>query len=197
MVVDGEALGLHLVSNINYTKQSGESGFSKEPAFPFVHTKITRHTENTLFAFMMSLAFASALVELVFASKVPAWRRAAKRNKAINLTISIALSFLLGIMFGAAGLIAMSAAIISTVLVIPGYALLEVIYDSPRAQECGGNLIKYYVDKWKQVLSDLGKLIYKILRIITFPIWGTRLAINKIRQWSQSFATFRARFSRS
>jgi hypothetical protein len=85
-----------------------------------------------MFAFVMILAFASAVVELTFASKFPVWRKAAKRNKAINLAISIALSFVLGIMFGAAGLITMAAAIISTVLVIPGYAFLEWAYDSHR-----------------------------------------------------------------
>lgn len=104
-----------------------------------------------MFAFMMMLAIASAIVELTFASKFPAWRRAAKKNKAVNLAISIALSFVLGIMFGAAGLIAMAAAIISTVIAVPGYAVLEWAYDSPEAQAKGGNLIKYYSDKTKTV----------------------------------------------
>lgn len=150
-----------------------------------------------MFAFMMSLAIASAVVELTFASKFPAWRKAAKRNKAVNLVISIVLSFVLGILFGAAGLIAMSAAIISTVLVIPGYAFLEWAYDSPQAQAHGGNLIKYYSDRWKQVFSDFAKLMYKILRIVTFPIWGTRLAIAKIKIWNNNISTFKAKFSRS
>lgn len=150
-----------------------------------------------MFSFMVSLAIASAVVELVFASKFPAWRRAAKRNKAINLTISIALSFILGILFGAAGLIAMSAAIISTVLVIPGYAFLAWAYDSPQAQTHGGNLIKYYTDKWKQVLSDFANLMYKILRIITFPIWATRIVIAKLKIWHTNVTNFKARFSTS
>jgi uncharacterized membrane protein len=150
-----------------------------------------------MFSFMMSLAIASAVVELVFASKFPAWRKAAKRNKAINLTISIVLSFVLGILFGAAGLIAMSAAIISTVLVIPGYTFLEWAYDSPQAAARGGNLIKYYSDKWKQVLADFAQLIYKILRIITFPIWGLRILINKLKIWNNNISNFKAKFSKS
>lgn len=150
-----------------------------------------------MFSFMMSLAIASAIVELTFASKVPAWRRAAKRNKAINLTISILLSFILGILFGAAGLIAMSAAIISTVLVIPGYAFLEWAYDSPEAQKHGGNLIKYYSDRWKTVMSDFAKLMYKILRILTFPIWGIRLLFQKISEFNAKYRAFRAKFSKA
>lgn len=150
-----------------------------------------------MFSFMVTLAFASAVVELVFASKFPAWRKAAKRNKAVNLTISIALSFVLGILFGAAGLIAMSAAIISTVLVIPGYAFLEWAYDSPQAQTRGGNLIKYYSDKWKRVLADFAALMYKILRIITFPIWATRIIVNKFKIWNNNLSNFKAKFSRS
>lgn len=143
-----------------------------------------------MFAFMMMLAIASAVVELTFASKFPAWRRAAKKNKAVNLGISIALSFVLGIMFGAAGLIAMSAAIISTVIAVPGYAFLEWAYDSPQAQAKGGNQVKYYSDKTKTVISDLTRLIYKILRIITFPIWGFRIIVEK-------YKSIKLRFTRS
>lgn len=143
-----------------------------------------------MFAFMMMLAIASAVVELTFASKFPAWRRAAKKNKAVNLGISITLSFVLGIMFGAAGLIAMSAAIISTVIAVPGYAFLEWAYDSPQAQAKGGNQVKYYSDKTKTVISDLTRLIYKILRIITFPIWGFRIIVEK-------YKSIKLRFTRS
>lgn len=138
---------------------------------------------NIMFAFVIVLSLASAAVELTFASKFPTWRKAAKRNKAINLTISIAISFVIGIMFGAAGLITMAAAIISTVIVIPGYAFLEWAYDSPQAATRGGNQIKYYSDKTKEVVSDTFKIIYKILRVITFPIWGSRIARDKYRNF--------------
>lgn len=144
-----------------------------------------------MFSFMMLLAIASAIVELTFASKFPAWRKAAKRNKAINLAISLALSFVLGIMFGAAGLIAMSAAIISTVIAVPGYAVLEWAYDSPEAQKHGGNLFKYYAERWKIAMSDLVKLIYKIIKIITAPIWITRAIIEKIIYYNNKVRQYR------
>jgi uncharacterized membrane protein len=144
-----------------------------------------------MFAFMMMLAIASAIVELTFASKFPAWRRAAKKNKAVNL--AIAFSFVLGIMFGAAGLIAMAAAIISTVIAVPGYAVLEWAYDSPEAQAKGGNLIKYYSDKTKTVTKDTLHLIYKILRIITFPIWASRSILEKLQLYMNKYRAFKAR----
>lgn len=134
-----------------------------------------------MFSLVLLLAIASTAVELTFASKFPAWRQAAKRNKAINLVVSIGLSFVLGMMFGAAGLIAMSAAIISTVMSIPGYAFLEWAYDSPGAAKHNGNQIKYYSDRWKVALSDFLNLIYKIIKIITFPIWATRSLVLKAR----------------
>lgn len=140
---------------------------------------------------MMMLAIASAIVELTFASKFPAWRRAAKRNKAINLAISIALSFVIGLMFGAAGLIAMSAAIISTVIAVPGYAFLEWAYDSPQAQKHGGNLIKYYSERWKVALTDLVNLTYKVIKIITAPIWITRAIIQKTMHYSNKVRQYR------
>ena len=144
-----------------------------------------------MFSFMIMLAIASAIVELTFASKFPAWRKAAKRNKAINLSISLALSFVLGIMFGAAGLIAMAAAIISTVIAMPGYAFLEWAYDSPEAQKHGGNLIQYYTKRWKVALTDLVNLTFKIIKIITAPIWITRAFIEKLIHYKNKIHQYR------
>lgn len=146
-----------------------------------------------MFSFVITLAIASAAVELIFASKFPAWRRVARSNKAVNLSISIFLSFVLGTMFGAVGLIAMSAAIISTVLVVPGYAFLEWAYDSPEAQAKGGNLIKHYSDKTKIVTKDTLTLVYKILRIITFPIWAFRSLVQKYNLYLAKFRNFKSK----
>lgn len=132
-----------------------------------------------MLSLVFMLAVASTIVELAFAANFSRWRQAANNNKAINLSISVVISYILGVAFGAAGLIAMSAAIISTVLSIPGYAFLHWAYDSPRAQKHNGNLLKHYTDKWKQVLTDFVAFVYKILRIITFPIWATRAVILK------------------
>ena len=96
------------------------------------------------------------------------------------MTLSLMLSFILGVMFGAAGLIALGAAMISTVLSIPGYAILHWNYDSKEAQKHGGNMVHYLRGKWIQAFKDLAKVIYTIIRIITFPIWATRAAVNKI-----------------
>jgi len=135
-----------------------------------------------MLTFVVILAVASCAIEMMFAAKIPAWRKLAKKYKIFNLIASIALSYVLGIMFGAAGLIAMTAAIFSTILSIPGYIFLEWAYDSPQAQKHGGNLIKYHKDRWTTVMSDLMTLIYKVIRVITFPIWATRSLITKYRE---------------
>ena len=142
-----------------------------------------------MFTLAIMLALASTIIEMSLAAKFPVWRRAAKKNKTINMIISILLSFVLGIMFGAGGLIAMSAGMMSTVFSIPGYAFLEWAYDSPQAQKRGGNQIEYYNKRWKQALADLVQLTYKVIRIITVPIWATRNAINK-------FNTVKAKYTK-
>lgn len=143
-----------------------------------------------LFSMMIMLAISSSIVELVFAAKIPAWRQLAYKYKWFNMSISIALSFVLGLMFSAGGLIALGAAMISTALSIPGYAFLYWNYDSPQAQDNGGNMLSTIWTKWKQVFKDLMKVIYTIIRIITFPIWFTRLAFRK-------YAELRSRFTRT
>lgn len=134
-----------------------------------------------MFMFVIILAVASTAIELMLAAKIRAWRRNAHKYKVVNLGLSVFLSFIIGILFGAAGLIAMTAAILSTIMSIPGYSFLHWMYDSPQALARGGNQYLYYKNKWKQLIIDFVNLIYKILRIVTFPIWGTRAVVKKFR----------------
>ena len=83
--------------------------------------------------------------------------------------------------FSASGLIAMGAGVISTVLSVPGYQFLYWNYDGPMAQKHGGNMMLHLKSKWFQTIKDFFTLVYKILRIITFPIWGTRWAVTKLK----------------
>lgn len=133
-----------------------------------------------LFSMMIALALASFVVEMMFAAKIVWWRQNAYRLKWFNMVISLVLSWVLGLMFGAAGLIVMGAAMISTAMSIPGYAFLHWNYDSPQATRFGGNMLVHIRKKWVQAFSDLAKVIYSIIKVITFPIWITRWIYNKI-----------------
>jgi uncharacterized membrane-anchored protein YitT (DUF2179 family) len=55
-----------------------------------------------LFMMMIWLAVASTVVEMMFAARIPAWRKNAHKYKWVNMALSILLSFVLGLMFGAA-----------------------------------------------------------------------------------------------
>jgi hypothetical protein len=145
-----------------------------------------------LFTMMISLAIASTVVEMMFAARFPIWRKNAHKFKWVNMTVSILLSFLLGVMFGAAGLITLGAAMISTVLSIPGYQFLHWAYDSPQALKHNGNMIVHLRAKWGQVFKDLAKMIYGFLRIITAPIWVTVKIIQKLKQLNNKIQSRRA-----
>jgi hypothetical protein len=123
-----------------------------------------------MLTFAIILAFCSFTVEMTFASKIPIWRQIAYQYKLANLAMSLALSYTLASLFGAAGLIAMTAAIIATLLSIPGYAMLHVVYDSELAHQLGSNLFRYYYDKFTSLMRDLVILFYHIFRFITFPV---------------------------
>jgi hypothetical protein len=153
-----------------------------------------------LFSMMIMLALASTLVELMFASRFKVWRKNAHKFKWVNMTISIALSFLLGIAFGAAGLIALGAAMVSTVLSVPGYAFLNWNQDTPIALAQGGNRVAFYWKnfhthwaKWRVALADFGKLIFTIIKVLTFPIWVTRAILIKIRPYIVKYNAYTAR----
>lgn len=134
-----------------------------------------------LLSMMIILAVTSTILELMIASKIKWWREKSHQSKLFNMLNSLFLSFLVGLAFSASGLIAMGSGVISTVLTVPGYQFLYWNYDSPIAQKHGGNMMLHLKSKWFQTIKDFFTLVYKILRIITFPIWGTRWAVTKLK----------------
>jgi hypothetical protein len=133
-----------------------------------------------LLTMMLMLAITSALLELMIAAKIPAWRKLSHKSKLFNLVNSLLLSFLIGIAFGAAGLVAMGAGVISTLLSYPGYKFLYWMYDSPMALSHGGNMFEYTKNKWMTAFKDLAKVMYAVIKVITFPVWATRWIYIKI-----------------
>ncbi len=140
-----------------------------------------------LFSMMIVLAVTSCLLELMIAARVPVWRRWSGASPLFNLINSLFISFIMGIAFGAAGLVALGAGVISTILSVPGYKFLYWNYDSPGARAVGGNRVKHFKEnfgvywaKWSVVLKDFFQLIYTIIKVITFPIWFTRLILIKV-----------------
>lgn len=140
-----------------------------------------------LFSMMIVLAVTSCLLELMIAARVPVWRRWSGASPLFNLINSLFISFIMGIAFGAAGLVALGAGVISTILSVPGYKFLYWNYDSPGAIAVGGNRFKHFQEnfsvywaKWSVALKDFFQLMYTIIKVITFPIWFTRLVFIKM-----------------
>ena len=147
-----------------------------------------------LFSMMLVLAVTSCALELMIAAKVPIWRRWSAKYPLFNLLNSLFISFVMGIAFGAGGLVAMGSGVISTLLSVPGYHLLYWNYDSPSARARGGSQYRYYKanfttswSRWRVALSDLGKLTYNFIRFITFPIWFTRAVFVKVNPYIAKF----------
>jgi hypothetical protein len=140
-----------------------------------------------LLSMMLILAITSALLELMIAAKIPAWRRLSAKSPLFNLLNSLFISFMVGIAFGASGLIAMGSGVISTLLTVPGYAFLKWNYDTPKAQELGGNQYVHYkaiaakkATKTKEVAADVAKVGYVTARVITAPLWIPRDIKKKV-----------------
>jgi hypothetical protein len=148
-----------------------------------------------MLAFAMTLAIMSTIVEMMFAVNFKSWREAAHKYKAVNMIISLLLSFAIGMMFGAGGLIAMTAGMISTVLSIPGYAFLYWNMDSPKAASLGTtrtnhtkNVAKKKFEKTKEVSNDLAKVAYGTAKVVTAPVWIPRKINNKYKTFKKARA---------
>lgn len=139
---------------------------------------------------MIILSVTSCALELMIASKIPAWRRLSAKSPLFNLLNSLVISFVMGMAFGGNGLVAMGAGVISTIMSVPGYQFLRWNYDTAIAKAQGGNRTKYYWKnfhthwaRWRVALADFGKLIFTIIKILTFPIWVTRAFFIKIKPY--------------
>lgn len=134
------------------------------------------------------LAIASTALELMIASQFPLWRQWSHKSKLFNLVNSMFLSYLIGLAFGAQGLIAMTAGFVSTFMTIPGYAFLNWNYDTEKAKQQDGNRYQYAkktvkpkIEKGKELGSDLIKVGYVTGKVITSPLWISRKVYKYIK----------------
>jgi uncharacterized paraquat-inducible protein A len=74
-----------------------------------------------MLGFAVVLAIVSFALELMIVFKLPGLRRAVQDSLFVNLFFSLGLSFILGMMFGANGLVVMTAALLSTAGSVPVY----------------------------------------------------------------------------
>lgn len=72
---------------------------------------------------MLILAGASLIVELMIAHRSKIYRQFVQSGTIQNLIGSFGISYILGWLFGAAGLIVLAAAVLSTVIAIPVYQI--------------------------------------------------------------------------
>lgn len=128
------------------------------------------------------LSVFSAALELMIAAKIPLWRQWSYKSKLFNLLNSLLLSYLVGMAFGAQGLIAMTAGVLSTFLTIPGYTILYWNYDSPKAKNTPQrNRYQHAKEKLAEPISDMGKITYGAVKVITAPLWIPRRVYNKLK----------------
>lgn len=101
----------------------------------------------------------------------------------INIGFSVGLSALLGVFFGATGLVALFAGIVSTCITQPYYSLepkVLAIFAHWRtrklqAGKMGDKLTAMWAD-FKRPVQDFIKLVLVFLKIITFPFVAIRKA---------------------
>lgn len=133
------------------------------------------------------LAIASSTFEMAFAFKVPLWAKMAGRYPVLGLIASVTLSWFLGHIFGAAGLIALMGGLLSTLMTVPCYILVEKWHNGeiqPRLEKFRSDWESFVV-----MMKDLWRVIRFVIRVVTFPVWGYRSA----REW---ILTQKMRFAR-
>jgi len=135
-----------------------------------------------MLAMVFLLTVFSAILELMIAAKIPLWRQWSYKSKVFNLLNSLFISYLMGLAFGASGLIAMTSGILSTFLTIPGYTFLYWNYDSPKARKTPGqNRYQHAKEKLSEPVADMAKIGFVVVKVITAPLWVPRRVYTKMK----------------
>lgn len=114
---------------------------------------------------IFTIAFFSALFEVLIAQKVPTFRRWSGQNLIVNLVGSMLISYACGVAFGGSGTIMASAALISTIMTIPYYKAASWWYDQ------GGHQAYLRLKaRWVSLLGDFAQLIHAVIRFLTIPV---------------------------
>jgi len=135
-----------------------------------------------MLAMVFLLTVFSAILELMIAAKIPLWRQWSYKSKLFNLLNSLLVSYLMGLAFGASGLIVMTAGVLSTFLTIPGYTFLYWNYDSPKARQTPErNRYQHAKEKLSEPVSDMAKIGFFVVKVITAPLWVPRRVYTKMK----------------
>lgn len=142
-----------------------------------------------MFTFAIMLAVLSTGIEMFFVVQYETVRKFMINHKKFGLFFSFALSYALGTMFGAAGLIAMTAAIASTALSLVIYESGALKYAEPqnRAQ------ITARVKKNTDLLVRTIKFWFKIF---TAPVRAIIWCKDKVDATKSKFQVVKAKFAR-
>lgn len=94
-----------------------------------------------------------------------------------NTIGSFALSWLIGIMFGATGTTVLLGGMFSTAMSQAWFMAENKLKENGYTWETFRATYSEKIGDFVQLMRDFGKVIIFTLRVITFPIWGTRAAI--------------------
>lgn len=133
-----------------------------------------------MFALALSLAVSSLILEMAIAKRWNWYREVASHNLIINMVGSLLLSYMIGIAFGAAGLIVMTAALVSTAMTIPCYKILNLWC----AHE---EVILQKKTQIQTTTRDFLRVIWYFMRIVTFPFRAVRWIIAQGNRLSSRF----------
>lgn len=141
-----------------------------------------------MLTFALVLAVISTVFEGIIAARSRYLRRLAGRRVSINLGVSLTVSLVLGSLFGAIGLIALTAGLLSTLMSVPVYRFLYWNFDSPKAVQVGGNRLLGQVRGWRQSARErstrMRERLATAFRILVVPIRFARFCarlLEKIR----------------
>lgn len=116
-----------------------------------------------LLQMVILMTIASTVVEGFIAWYLPGWRALTKKFRLLDILFSFFLSYILGKMFGAQGVVIAISGVASTMTSMPMYPAMDW-YEKNQSE------VKVAYSKVRQTTIDCAILFYKLCRLITIPI---------------------------
>jgi hypothetical protein len=116
---------------------------------------------------ILVVAFAATVFEIIIASKWTWYRLLAGNNTLVNFAGSMALSYVLSAAWDMTGMIAGTAAMLSTLFTIPYYK--GMAWWDAQGDEVKASIAAFRAN-WGKLFKDMIRVIEITFRIIIFPI---------------------------
>lgn len=139
-----------------------------------------------LLTMALILALCSAWLEFKILNKVPLFKKLNRKSQLVGLGMSIGLSWMVGILFGATGLVVLIAGLLSTAMTEPVHAAFRYMETKNNEVTAKVHKAQAFAIEARDTYRPVGKAVKWTAIATTAPLWGPVIIRRKLIEKRQA-----------